>query len=30
LKEWIPTIRVLCFYGNAEERDMQKETIRNR
>jgi SNF2 family DNA or RNA helicase len=30
LKEWIPTIRVLCFYGNAEERDIQKETIRNR
>ena len=29
LSEWIPSIRVLCFYGSAEERETQKETIKS-
>ena len=29
LSEWIPSIRVLSFYGSAEEREAQKEIIKN-
>lgn len=28
MTEWIPSIRVFCFYGTNEERELQKKTLR--
>ena len=28
INEWIPTLRVVCFYGNAEEREVIKARMR--